>query len=62
MDDALRIRLDAAVALLAVIVLLLAGVLVALGGARLLALLTLVGLTLGLFGWSAKVAHGDWDA
>jgi len=59
MDEALRKRLDAVLALLAVIAALLAGVLVAVGGARVLALLVLVGFTFGTAGWSMWATYGD---
>jgi fucose permease len=48
MDEALRKRLDAIVALLAVIAFLLAGVVVAVGGGDFLAMLLFVGAVLGL--------------
>lgn len=56
MDEALRKRLDAIVALLAVIAFLLAGVVVAVGGGDFLAMLLFVGAVLGLL---ARVAFPD---
>ncbi|WP_135805576.1 hypothetical protein [Halorussus marinus] len=61
MDDALRRRLDAVVVLLATIAALLAGVLVALGGARVLAALVLVGLPAGVLGWAALANYRGPD-
>jgi len=62
MDDALRKRLDAVVALLAVVAALLAGVLVAVGGARVLASLVLLGLVSGTAGWSVWATYVDGNA
>lgn len=56
MDEALRKRLDAIVALLAVIAFLLAGVVVAVGGGDFLAMLLFVGAIVGLL---ARVAFPD---
>lgn len=56
MDDALRKRLDAVVALLAVIAFLLAGVAVAVGGGDFLAMLLFLGAVVGLL---AGVAYPD---
>lgn len=58
MDEALRKRLDAIVALLAVVVFLLVGVVVAVGGLRLLSLLVLVGVVVGFFAWSELATDG----
>jgi hypothetical protein len=56
MDEALRKRLDAIVALLAVVAFLLAGVVVAVGGGDFLAMLVFVGAMVGIL---AKVAFPD---
>ncbi|MFC4549635.1 MULTISPECIES: hypothetical protein [Halorussus] len=57
MDDALRKRLDAIVALLAAIALLLVGVVAAVGGLQYLATLVVVGFLASLLGLEAWNAH-----
>lgn len=59
MNEALRKRLDAIVALLAVVAFLLAGVVVAVGGGDFLAVLVFVGVVLGLL---ARIAFPDLRA
>ncbi|WP_132060172.1 hypothetical protein [Halorussus amylolyticus] len=56
MNEALRKRLDAIIALLAVVAFLLAGVVVAVGGGDFLALLVFVGAVVGIL---ARVAFPD---
>ncbi|USZ68006.1 hypothetical protein NGM10_14890 [Halorussus salilacus] len=59
MDDALRKRLDAIVALLAVVAFLLAGVVVAVGGGNFLATLVFVGALAAVL---ARVLYPEhWD-
>ena len=57
MDDALRKRLDAIVALLAAIALLLVGIVAAVGGPQFLATLVLVG---GVFCFVALSVYAEW--
>ena len=62
MDDALRKRLDAIVALLAAIAVLLVGVVAAVGGLEFLASLVIVGFlasTLGREAWNAHLERED---
>jgi hypothetical protein len=52
MDPVLRKRLDAIVALLTVVAILLAGLVVAVGGDRLLSIFVLLGVVVGFLVWS----------
>jgi hypothetical protein len=52
MDSVLRKRLDAIVALLTVVAILLAGLVVAVGGDRLLSIFVLLGVVVGFSVWS----------
>lgn len=62
MDDALRVRLDAIVGLLAVIASLLAAVVVASGGGELLVLTALTGFVFAILAWTAREMDADWRA
>ena len=59
MDDALRVRLDAIVGLLAVIASLLAAVVVASGGGELLVLTALTGFVFAILAWTAREMDAD---
>jgi len=59
MDDALQIRLDAIVGLLAVVVLLLAAVVAALGGGKLLVSCALAAFVVVALGWFAREVNAD---
>jgi uncharacterized membrane protein len=52
MDPVLRKRLDVIVALLTVVAILLAGLVVAVGGDRLLSIFVLLGVVVGFWVWS----------
>ena len=59
MDDTLRQRLDAILALLSVIVVLLVALIFTVGGARVIALMVLSGFVISIVGYAMYVDHRE---